>query len=132
MIFEKMQENLKKRWKSGESQTQIAFHSGLSQVHINRLLNSAPDIFASVALGNILRLFPGMRVLLPGDTASINQTGDNSIQNANGSININSRDRSEEMRQAIMRNLLACDDLPPEHLRTALKLITETHLTEEE
>ena len=72
-IFEQLQSILKAQRAHGTTNQEIAERVGLSQAHVNRLLNGSPNVIASVKFGTILKLFPGIICLKEPNDGQISQ-----------------------------------------------------------
>ena len=70
-IYTELQEILKKERGNGLTNQQIADKYGVSQSQANRLLNDPSSVIGSLSFAAVLRMFPRVRRLLDGDTASI-------------------------------------------------------------
>ena len=62
-MFENLQDILRRRRENGETNQSMADSCGLSQTHINRLLNGDAKLIDGIHLAAAYKLFPFLRLL---------------------------------------------------------------------
>lgn len=71
-IYDSCRQALKKEYDKDVTQDELGKRAGISQAHINRLLNGDSS-FAKLKLETLLKLLPGIRVTLDGSPLHVGQ-----------------------------------------------------------
>jgi len=111
-IYEEIRAALVRKWRSGETQQEIADRAGLTNQHINNLLSGKRKV-ESMKLETLFKLFPNAEIKL--DRTQI--AGDNAIQ-VGGNLTVAGRDDS-----AVTDKILNDDTLTAEEKIKVLKVL---------
>lgn len=110
MEFTFLQEALKAMRAAGKTNQEIADLAGVSQQHINRLLNGSADALGKVKLETLVRLFPRIFENIDQSSANIHGIGVNSGNHA--TVNIHNGASNEvlgDIEQDILEDSKMCD-----------------------
>lgn len=102
---DKILDNLKARWNSGETQASIAKSAGISQAYLCDLISGRADV-EGLTIKKLNKLFPKAQLLLDGDSISIH--ADNNSGNV---VGVNRGKISSDCLTTVVDKILESEDL---------------------